>query len=168
MDLDDECQGILNSNIWNDSYPFFGDMSQEVYKVRWTVLQIATAFLLLSVTRFITNWDRYYKVRWLLQMRKYRVTFLWRHLCAALFNLLASQSWLIDWLLLSIFYLKRPRNVRFMLLAKNRCSLLLLIIFRHHLKLTCWQNVPGKMVTHLLVWPGVASSSFLPSSPPSF
>ena len=117
MDLDDECQGILNSNIWNDSYPFFGDMSQEVYKVRWTVLQIATAFLLLSVTRFITNWDRYYKVRWLLQMRKYRVTFLWRHLCAALFNLLASQSWLIDWLLLSIFYLKRPRNVSFMLLA---------------------------------------------------
>ena len=59
-------------------------------------------------------------------MRKYRVTFLWRHLCAALFNLLASQSWLIDWLLLSIFYLRRPRNVSFMLLAKNRCSLLLL------------------------------------------
>ena len=23
MDLDDECQGILNSNIKNDSYPFF-------------------------------------------------------------------------------------------------------------------------------------------------
>ena len=123
------------------------------YKVRHGLLQIATG---------ITKCDDYYK------LRQYRVTFLWRHLCAALFNLLASQSWLIDWLLLSIFYLKRPRNVSFMLLAKNRCSLLLLIIFRHHLKLRCCQHVPGKMVTHLLVWPGVASSPFLPSSPPSF
>ena len=34
------------------------------YKARWT-LQIATAFLLQSATRFITNCDRYYKVRWI-------------------------------------------------------------------------------------------------------
>ena len=32
------------------------------YEVRWTVVQIATAFLLQSATRFITNCDRYYKV----------------------------------------------------------------------------------------------------------
>ena len=32
------------------------------------LLQIATAFLLQSATRFITNYDRYYKVRWLLQI----------------------------------------------------------------------------------------------------
>ena len=32
------------------------------------MLQIATAFLLQSATRFITNCDRYYKVRWLLQI----------------------------------------------------------------------------------------------------
>ena len=32
------------------------------------LLQIATAFLLQSTTRFITNCDRYYKVRWLLQI----------------------------------------------------------------------------------------------------
>ena len=32
------------------------------------LLQIATAFLLQSATRFITNCDRYYKVRWLLQI----------------------------------------------------------------------------------------------------
>ena len=29
------------------------------------LLQIATAFLLQSATRFITNCDRYYKVRWM-------------------------------------------------------------------------------------------------------
>ena len=29
------------------------------------LLQIATAFLLQSSTRFITNCDRYYKVRWI-------------------------------------------------------------------------------------------------------
>ena len=29
------------------------------------LLQIATAFLLQSATRFITNCDRYYKVRWI-------------------------------------------------------------------------------------------------------
>ena len=29
------------------------------------LLQIATAFLLQSATRFITNYDRYYKVRWI-------------------------------------------------------------------------------------------------------
>ena len=29
------------------------------------LLQIATAFLLQSTTRFITNCDRYYKVRWI-------------------------------------------------------------------------------------------------------
>ena len=29
------------------------------------LLQIASAFLLQSVTRFITNCDRYYKVRWI-------------------------------------------------------------------------------------------------------
>ena len=29
------------------------------------LLQIATAFLLQSATRFITNRDRYYKVRWI-------------------------------------------------------------------------------------------------------
>ena len=34
------------------------------YKARWT-LQIATAFLLQSAARFITNCDRYYKVRWM-------------------------------------------------------------------------------------------------------
>ena len=34
------------------------------YKVRWTVItEIATAFLIQSATRFITNYDRYYKVR---------------------------------------------------------------------------------------------------------
>ena len=32
------------------------------------LLQIATALLLQSATRFITNCDRYYKVRWLLQI----------------------------------------------------------------------------------------------------
>ena len=32
------------------------------------LLQIATAFLVQSATRFITNCDRYYKVRWLLQI----------------------------------------------------------------------------------------------------
>ena len=32
------------------------------------LLQTATAFLLQNATRFITNCDRYYKVRWLLQI----------------------------------------------------------------------------------------------------
>ena len=32
------------------------------------LLQIATAFLLQSATRFITSYDRHYKVRWLLQI----------------------------------------------------------------------------------------------------
>ena len=32
------------------------------------LLQIATAFLLQSATRFIANCDSYYKVRWLLQI----------------------------------------------------------------------------------------------------
>ena len=31
------------------------------------LLQIATAFLLTSSTRFNTSYERYYKVRWLLQ-----------------------------------------------------------------------------------------------------
>ena len=35
------------------------------YKVQWTVLTNCESFLLQSATRFITNCDRYYKVRWI-------------------------------------------------------------------------------------------------------
>ena len=34
-------------------------------KVRWTVITNCDTFLLQSATRFITNCDRYYKVRWI-------------------------------------------------------------------------------------------------------
>ena len=42
--------------------------AQFITKCDRLLLQIATAFLLQSATRFITNCDRYYKVRWLLQI----------------------------------------------------------------------------------------------------
>ena len=42
------------------------------------LLQIATAFLLQSATRFITNCDRYYKVRWLLQIATVQALFSFR------------------------------------------------------------------------------------------
>ena len=35
------------------------------YKVRWTVITNCDSFLLQSATRFITNCDSYYKVRWI-------------------------------------------------------------------------------------------------------
>ena len=35
------------------------------YKVRWTVITNCETFLLQSATRFITNCDSYYKVRWI-------------------------------------------------------------------------------------------------------
>ena len=39
--------------------------AQFITKCDGLLLQIATAFLLQSATRFITNCDRYYKVRWI-------------------------------------------------------------------------------------------------------
>ena len=39
--------------------------AQFITKCDRLLLQIATAFLLQSATRFITNCDRYYKVRWI-------------------------------------------------------------------------------------------------------
>ena len=39
--------------------------AQFITKCDGPLLQIATAFLLQSATRFITNYDRYYKVRWI-------------------------------------------------------------------------------------------------------
>ena len=39
--------------------------AQFITKRDGLLLQIATAFLLQSATRFITNCDRYYKVRWI-------------------------------------------------------------------------------------------------------
>ena len=42
--------------------------AQFITKCDGLLLQIATAFLLQSARRFITNCDRYYKVRWLLQI----------------------------------------------------------------------------------------------------
>ena len=39
--------------------------AQFIAKCDGLLLQIATAFLLQSATRFITNCDRYYKVRWI-------------------------------------------------------------------------------------------------------
>ena len=39
--------------------------AQFITKCDGQLLQIATAFLLQSATRFITNCDRYYKVRWI-------------------------------------------------------------------------------------------------------
>ena len=36
-----------------------------ITKCHGLLLQIATAFLLQSATRFVTNCDRYYKVRWI-------------------------------------------------------------------------------------------------------
>ena len=39
--------------------------SQKLLQSTMELLQIATAFLLQSATRFITNCNRYYKVRWI-------------------------------------------------------------------------------------------------------
>ena len=39
--------------------------AQFITKCGGQLIQIATAFLLQSATRFITNCDRYYKVRWI-------------------------------------------------------------------------------------------------------
>ena len=38
------------------------------------LLQIATAFLLTSSTRFNTSYERYYKVRWLLQTATVKIS----------------------------------------------------------------------------------------------
>ena len=39
--------------------------AQFIIKCGGQLIQIATAFLLQSATRFITNCDRYYNVRWI-------------------------------------------------------------------------------------------------------
>ena len=39
-------------------------LSKNYYKVRWTAITNCDSFLIQSATRFITNRDRYYKVRW--------------------------------------------------------------------------------------------------------
>ena len=40
-------------------------LSKNYYKVRWTAITNCDSFLIQSATRFITNRDRYYKVRWI-------------------------------------------------------------------------------------------------------
>ena len=68
------------------------------------LLQIATAFLLQSATQFITNCDRYYKVRWLLQIAtvqgrrslKYRYTKICLHLLWILKTLMFYRLFL-EW-----------------------------------------------------------------------
>ena len=56
--------------------------AQFIIKCDGPLLQIATAFLLQSATRFITNCHRYYKVRWLLQIATVHVQALAQYLRA--------------------------------------------------------------------------------------